>query len=385
MATFDSGSEENLNGTPPASDHNTSRIFRVLDEVIEVPAQPGQSAPGSFTMLFGYPIKPPTACTDPKKVIPVAPSTSGPTNFTMIFGAPSKPPTAKVSALKAAEAGADVRPAQAPPAVGAFTEIFGAPAVPKPTEQAIAKVPTTEASAKDFEVAFTFSLKDKSSVPEKVTKPATSELATILNRGASVSLGGPQEKDTGAITRLFNSVPTPISEKPQSQPTNDFDKLFSSTPEMSRSTSVSGTEAAVPSILREVARKPTQFSLDAPPSGATQIFTRPSMSAVPAAVPAGPSEFTQVISAAEVNAMMLKPASTAAVMRPESLALQAPPVSYVPASPVPPVLSAPARLPIPQIPAVAANPRPNWMPVIIGANVFLAIVMILILVFALKR
>jgi len=391
VAPFDKNQEQ-INDTPPACAQDVSRVF-VSDEAIK---PRGENDPGAFTLLFGNDVsggnpteKPSGEVSGPAATVPPVSAVAGdhtPSQFTMIFGGTKSPAVhTKAETVSAIEEAVIVTPA---PEVGSFTQAFGAPQVAKVRVQPIALPPEAKeraaggrGCAEDFAVAFNFSLRDKSFVPDEVQKPAPGELTSILNAVDRTTShvdyrGG---NDPGAITKLFAAEVHSVLNAAQNHPVSEFDRSFKPIPGKPRTdvfTDVLSKEKApVP------APKQIRFSGDVPPSGATQVFTRrDSSTIVPSATE--PSEFTQVISVAKVRELKeqtsLQPGTLV-----ETPMLQVPRVPSVP-TPQPPALPTVSR-PAGLASAAADAARPNWMPVIIGANVFFAIVVILILIFALKR
>lgn len=329
---------------------------------VEAGAAPGQRSPGQFTQQFEKLNVPEpsrremaSSAAEPTRQGKAAERASGqdaashPSGaFTKLFGAPAQSSTEATPAMSSAP------PSQ--PA-GEFTKLFSS--VPQPAPAATAPLPQAKA-----ESAFT---KPYSAAPVAPTPPHYPVAPA------------PEAKEAGAFTRLFNMPPP---EAPPPQPVRD----------------------------PLAALQPVEVAGKTP--AATQIFVRPggSVGQDPPPVAAGPSAFTKIIAspaAAPPAPIPAAPAPAAAPPTPPPPGMApffAPPAVAVPPVSVPPPQVAPMPMPWPMPPmqVAAAPPQPqippppqaqsplpaapiNWMPLIVGINVFLLLAIIVILIFALRK
>ena len=282
------------------------------------------------------------------------------------------------------------------PLSGDFTQVFG-------TSPATPRLPMAAQEAKDAG-AFTKLFQTPSSRTE-TTEPQSSD---ALSKQPVTTAAEPA---AGSFTAVFGrSAGSPDNRdnfgKPASNPPPGSGRPFSGLEEASGSGEQERT--GWPSAL------PSKLSGGAPSDGATRIFKPATSPAAPPApaIPAGPSAFTKVISQSQIREAMRQ----AAPQAPGSPAPPAPPMpQFFSASPMPPAagstpnlaphaMSIPGtppqmQMPYPQIPqpqmpqppmpqspaAPAAPAKVNWMPLIIGLNVFFLIVVLLIVIFALRK
>ena len=330
------------------------------------------ATPEEFANIFNFPLRDSSSTPEPAhKAVPGA--------FTSMFdSAPASP--------------ASPTPEPAAKDPGAFTKLFNAP------------VPSAAQPSQDFNQMFT---------PPPVEARRDS-FTGIFGEGAGTA----------------NNATSPMSYPPGSQ------NYPSSGPEASPNSGVKQPMDGWPMATPSQPSSPT--STGAPSSGATQIFTRPGDAPAPAPPPSGPSAFTQVISGGLVREAAQRAAMQGGQPAGPSLT---PPTGFpgvapgTPMSPTPPVapplpnygqppgMNAPGMWPVqppmphmqapslqypqmqmqqPQMPHMqmpqpqmpqppmaqlpsGAPPKTNWMPVIIAVNIFVVIVVLLILVFALRK
>jgi len=358
--------------------------------------------PGSFTQLFGTPSvgaqapppPPPAAANEVPGVKPASPE-----EFASIFNfplrdssvAPQQAPKSAPGEFTAMFNSSPVIPSAPPPAPaakdpGAFTKLFNAPT---PAAQA----PITQAPS-SFDKLF-------SPAPVKAKEES---FTSVFGGGANAS-----NTDAKRTSYPPDSQSYPASSLEQTPRPEAKQQPVATWPPASPSPTPTGTSS----------------------SGATQIFTRQADAPVPAPPPppTGPSAFTQVISGGMVREATQR-AAAQAPPPPQSPQFM-PPVGYpamppaapptMPAAPTmpqapgfqpnfgqPPAMNQPmwpapppmpqAQLPPVQYPPMQYPPMPqppmaqpsapaktNWLPLIIGVNIFVLIVVILIVVFALRK
>ena len=151
----------------------------------------------------------------------------------------------------------------------------------------------------------------------------------------------------------------------------------------------------------------------APQAGATRLFTGESSAPTMAPLPAGPSEYTRIVSARQLKELQqaASPANNPAPAPPTGQIQGLPGVPQTPTWPIVSAPPMPTAAPAPQLtippvphwqppqvpsaltalpPAPAAASKPEskiltYLPLIIGLNVLFLIAVLLILLFALKR
>lgn len=375
----------------------------------EVPATPSpvfakaepQGTPGSFTQLFGTPAERGTQ-TPPPSPAAAADATPGlrstsPEEFASIFNfplrdssAPSEPaPKSAPGEFTAMFNSAPVSPSMpSPPTAtkdpGAFTKLFNAPA-----QNAAAQAPTAQAPG-SFDTLF-------SPAP---AKPREESFTGIFGTGADATNG--------------NAKRVALPPEGQNYPASNLEQQ-------------SRSEAKPPMAMWPPAAPASTPAGSS--SGATQIFTRPGNVPAPAPVPppTGPSAFTQVISGGMVREATQRAAAQAAPPPPPQFVppgyppmpaavpptmptapTMPQPAGFQPAFGQPPAMNPPGMWPVPplpqaqmpsmqypqmpqpqmpqpQMPQPSAPPKTNWLPLIIGVNIFVLIVVILIVIFALRK
>lgn len=371
---------------------------------------------GAFTQLFGTPVKPggqtPFQSAATANAQPATKAAS-PEEFASIFNFPLRDSSAK--------------PEPAPkPAPGEFTSMFNATPAP-----AFAASP-----------AFTPTAKDPGAFTKLFNAPATAaseapkaQQAADFNKLFSAAPAEPKRESftsvfgTGGAATDNSAKPAPFPPLSQDYPSSGMGQA----PSPVAKQPMAGWPVATPS----------QTPASASSSGATQIFTRPGDapgSPAPPPPPAGPSAFTQIVSGNMVREAQ-QSAAQAAQPQPPAAPSFMPPAGFPPspmppgvppmppaASPMPPVgapmpnfapphlMGAPGMWPQPtpmphmqmQMPSMmnpqmqmqmqmpqppmakppalpTAPSKTNWVPLIIGVNVFVVIVLILILIFALRK
>ncbi len=374
--------------TSAATDDELARMFNfpLRDSAPGAqPATPAKPSSGEFTKLFGG-VPGSTAPSSP-------PATSQPPGaFTQLFGG-SGPVTPSSGGAAAKES-------------GAFTKLFGTPGAAGTPEPA--RPQETGAFSKLFGGPAT----PVSRQPGAFTKVFGGETQPPMGKSPAVT------REFGAGT----APPSPAARPPEAPPSLQEKQQF-------------GGGLFAPSAVAPTAGQPS--------SGATEIFSRPGGAgqAPPPPAPAGPSAFTQIISGGMVRqaqqqaqppapappaqppatqfpfpgvtppqvAMpqvtpgqvsmpgMTPPAVGMPQMTPGSMAMPGvtppqvqmpymmPPQMQMPAMQFPPMAAPPVPQPPPAAAPGAAGGKVNWIPVIIGANVLFIIIVIIVLIFALKR
>lgn len=273
---------------------------------------------------------------------------------------------------------------------GAFTKLFGAPA--QPSTQETPAMPPASPAQPPGEFTRMFRFNSQPPPPPATPQPEAKAEGAFANafRAGPVAPSPPQyppappeAKEAGAFTKLFNMPPPeePLTARPA---------------------------AALPQPARDplAALQPSEVPGNTP--AATQIFVRPggNVSPEPPPVAAGPSAFTKIISAPAAAPPAPVPAAPApsppAPPPPGMAPFFAPPAVAIPPVSVPPPQVAPMPWPMPPVQVAAMPPQPqippspqpqsappapsvNWMPLILGINVFLLLAIIVILIFALRK
>jgi len=353
------GSFTQLFGTPAQRGEQTPPPSPVAAD-----ASPGvrSASPEEFASIFNFPLRDSSATSEP-------PPKSAPGEFTAMFNSAPVSPSAPPSAPTAKDP-------------GAFTKLFNAPA-PSPAAQAPSAPPPSS-----FDKLF-------SPAPAKGREES---FTGIFGAGAAAANG---DAKSGTIPPESRSYPASNLEPPP-------------------------RSEAKPPMATWPPPAPASTPAASSSSGATQIFTRPGGSPAPAPPPppTGPSAFTQVISGGMVREATQRaapqvappsppqfvppgyppmpaavpPAMPAAPTMPQPAGFQPtfgqPPAINPPGMwPVPPQPQMPSMqypqmpqpLPQPQVPRPSAPPKTNWLPLIIGVNIFVLIVVILIVIFALRK
>lgn len=407
----------------------------------------GPAAARGVPEAFPEPTPPAPALTAPAATFANEQPMGGQGAFTQLFGTPSKPggqappqPAATANAQPASKAAApeefasifnfplrdsSANPEPAPkPAPGEFTSMFNAAPAP-----AFAPSPAFTPAAKD-PGAFTKLFNAPTSVAAEAPK---AQQPADFNKLFSPA---PAETQRESFTSVFgaggaaadnSAKPAPYPPLSQDYPGSGMGQASSPVEKQP----MAGWPLATPS----------QTSAGASSSGATQIFTRPGdaqASPAPPPPPAGPSAFTQIVSGNMVREAQ-QAAALAAQPQPPAAPSFMPPAGFPPspmppgvppmppaASPMPPVgapmpnfvpphlmgapgmwpqptpmphmqmpsmvnpqMQMPMQMPQPPMakpPALPTAPsKTNWVPLIIGVNVFVVIVLILILIFALRK
>ena len=406
-----------------------------LPPAADVPARPASApaassaasgaSPEEFGRMFDFPLRDSSVGNEQP-----APQ-QGAGEFTKMFRA--FPPASPVST-----------PAPAAKEAGAFTQMFNAPVVGQslgsaPREASLADFPGMQSgggtSSGNQQGAFTqmFSAQAPPAA-EPVNKPMDSGGLNSLFNNAPPAQSAAQ---AGSFTSVFGSGPSTPQDSFAAPTARPYEGGAQGRPVVNVEAPPSPQEKQQMPAWSTPATSGTAGGVSA--SGATQIFTRPeAVSAAPLAPPPppGPSAFTQIISGRQVREAM------------QQAAMQAgqPPVAPTPVPPPMPQFQAPAPPPMPmpvvtppsvQMPQVQAQmppmqmpqaqvqmpqmqmpqaqmqtpqmqmpqmqmppmpmpppPKPqppaapaktNWMPLIIGANVLFFLIVILVLIFALKK
>lgn len=357
---------------PPAE------ITRVFDRSATSATVPKESRPSGFTEMFGS-AQPSAPAPEP----PVAPTPveSKAPGFTELFK-PQAPVAQSTPAVQV-----PVSPLSAQPGTGRFTELF--------------KSESTPAAAKPVQAPTPFSSSGASGFTELFKTPAISEQPA----------GGP--------------LPMPATPPATESAAGGFTQLFKDSGSPSRPTSVSPKPAGELTQMISGAGLTSKLPLATPSAaqaGATRLFTGESSAPPMAPLPAGPSEYTRIVSSRQLMDLQ-QGASLPGNSAPPASASQpvvpgvpptwpnvgAPPVAtpQMGTPPVPPGAQ-PWQFQVPQHPPFAAQPpqAPNiptalptppavapgtgskiltYLPLIIGLNVLFLIAVLFILLFALKR
>lgn len=352
-----------------------AEITRVFDrstrETGNTVAPPTARSSG-FTELFG---SPQTAAPGPEsKSTPVSTFESKAPGFTELF----KPQAPAAQAMPTAQQ--PLSPLSAQPGTGRFTELFKSQPTSASDPKPAAPTPFSGSGASGFTELF----KNPATPSQPAATPPVSPTQA--------------ESGAGGFTQLFKGSvaspkPNPVSPKPAGELTR----------------MISGSDLG--------AQPPSQGSPSvAPQGGATRLFTAGASAPAMAPLPAGPSEYTRIVSPRQLKDLQqAAPAANNSAATPSPIQM-APPagVPAVPspqfATPQPPTVAAPWQPPqvqpvspyglqppqVPSAPAAfppapaAAAPKAEsklltYLPLIIGLNVLFLIAVLLILLFALKR
>jgi hypothetical protein len=336
---------------------------------------PQTSRSSGFTEMFGSTESAAPVSGPKQPAVTPAPFQSNPGGFTELFK--PAPPAQATSAAQQ-----PLSPLSAQPGTGRFTELFKGESISREAPPA-APTPFSSSGAGGFTEFF--------KTPSVSAQPAPTPPPTLT----------PAESAPGGFTQLFKGSvapkPSPVSPKPAG--------------ELTQMISGSGLTPA----------QSAESSSAAPQAGATRLFTGGTDAPAMAPLPAGPSEYTRIVSPRQLKDLQ----SGAPAMNNAASAASAGQMPGIPSIPgvtpmpapqltVPPVTSgapwqapqvqvqqpAPYTWQPPQVPSVptAFPPAPappvapkaeskilTYLPLIIGLNVLFLIAVLLILLFALKR
>ena len=347
-------------GSPPSE--SLTEVTRVFDRSATPVPAPKELTPSGFTELFGSQRQAPSV-PEPQKppalVSPFESRTAGSKTpgFTELF----KPQSQAVAPSIPAQL--PVSPLSAQPGTGRFTELFKTESAAAAVKPAVAPTPFSTSGPSGFTELF----RTPSAAPQPAAVPPITPSAP--------------ESAPGGFTQLFkgsvaSAPPAPVTPKAA----GEFTQMISGS---------------------ALTTKPATTSPAAPGAGATRLFNGESIAPSMAPLPAGPSEYTRVVSVRQLQELQQSPpaANTAAppvsapqlTMPPIPQAVpswqppqvqQAPPVAWQPPQPViPTTFPAPPAAPAPK----AESKILTYLPLIIGLNVLFLIAVLLILLFALKR
>ncbi|PYY16853.1 MAG: hypothetical protein DMG60_13690 [Acidobacteria bacterium] len=366
-----------------------TEITRVFERTAREATNSSPQTPraSGFTEMFGS--SGPSAPVQEAKKAPLAPTPLAPTlsefkpaGFTELF----KPQSPGTQSAPAAEA--PLSPLSAQPATGRFTELFKGESI---SREAPTPPPTPFSGTGTG--GFTEFFRTPSSAPAS-TPPAAN---------------APAETAPGGFTQLFKGSAIPSKGSPVSpKPAGELTQMISG-----GSLAPQQPPAASPGAVSQ--------------AGATRLFTAGTDAPAMAPLPAGPSEYTRIVSPRQLKDLQ----QTTSVLNNAAQASQTPGGAGVPpvpnwpnlaappmagAAPVAPQLGAPLMPPaappwqvqvpqhppfvaqppqppnmgkaLPTLPAVAPNQGSKiltYLPLIIGLNVLFLIAVLFILLFALKR
>jgi hypothetical protein len=390
--------------SPPAAlDDTPAKIVKAEESPFKIPEPPKERTPaaaevpapqqaGSFTQLFSTSMKI-SAATDDGTATPVV-------------AAPV--PSDRQSA---AHAPAPQAAATDDPAPGLLNELFRSPSS-APKDEFVPAAPAAEVAAKrkteeEFARAVNFPLRDASAAPRRAPEPpaASGDFTQLFGRSfrpdalqpPAQTAGG---KEAGEFTKFFNAPKAGLEAREPSSFTQAFgvEKPAPGTPFSASPIQQHEAPGTFPSFS-------TPETSPCPQSGGpTDLFSRPKSAEPPqSATPVSPGAFTQFMRGQAPPAIanqpypqppasefpsLLPPISPANPMSGISQSPQMPPGIGSPFSmPAPPVQFSPPQVQFPpatSLPPIAPK-KTNWIPIIIGANVFFVLVVILILVFVLRK
>jgi hypothetical protein len=218
----------------------------------------------------------------------------------------------------------------------------------------------------------------------------------------------PREGEAGAFTQLFPDASQPAAPSPTNAPLRTWEpmapkseisppskELMWTPPPLSAKAPV--TPSNEPILPRPTVSSTLREAEPSLPDGATHVFSAPGgrPGSSPPPLPAGPSEYTRIISGGIRGAAEEAPiagGSQTPSGGPPDFKLPpppaVPPAPKIAAPPPPPKFSPPAAPPAPKAPEPgikAPKPKASYLPLVIILNVLLFVAILLIVYFAIKH